>query len=71
MSRLKTGFMAAILIVAMLAAMIPPLRQPKPVGADSGIVSPDGWGWQNPLPQPNPLTGGIWCSSASDMFAVG
>jgi hypothetical protein len=34
------------------------------------IVSPDGWEWQNPLPQGNPLYG-VWGSSSSDVFAVG
>ena len=53
MSRLKTGFMAAILIVAMLAAMIPLLRQPMAgdgrIRCPSVILSLVGFGAAQPL----------------------
>ncbi len=38
--------------------------------AGAAVVSSDGWGWQNPLPQGNTLRG-VWGSSSSDVFAVG
>jgi hypothetical protein len=36
----------------------------------SPVCSADGWCWQNPLPQGNPLHS-IWGASAADVFAVG
>ena len=41
-----------------------------PIGGSAKVVSPDGWAWQNPLPQGNRLLG-VWGSSLSDVFAVG
>ena len=70
MSRVKTGVATLILIVAMIASILPLVHQPKAVAADSIVISPDGWGWQNPLPQGNDLYS-TWASSPSDVFAVG
>ena len=54
-------------LILIILALIVPLS--LPVSADT-IVSPDGWGWQNPLPQGNQLFG-VWAGSSSDVFAVG
>jgi len=58
---------ATLALVAAILAILVPLS--SPAYADP-IVSPDGWEWQNPLPQGNPLFG-IWGSSSSDVHAVG
>ena len=70
MSWVKIRVVALILIVTVLALLLPLLPLSKPVAADSTVVSPDGWGWQNPLPQGNWLSR-VWGSSASDVFVVG
>ena len=59
----------AILIGVVLVALPLLLSFALPASAGS-VVSPDGWEWQNPLPQGNTLWG-IWGSSPSDIFAVG
>jgi hypothetical protein len=61
---------APVLAIILLAAFLLPAVTPPPVSASVTVVSPDGWGWQNPLPQGNNLDG-VWGSSSSDVFAVG
>gem|GEM_PF-3081270 len=63
--------MLGIVLVAIslvVLALLPTLW--SPTGGSAKIVSPDGWAWQNPLPQGNRLLG-VWGSSPSDVFAVG
>ena len=52
--------LALVFVVVSLSAAV----------SAAAIVSPDGWGWQNPFPQGNGLLG-AWGSSLSDVFAVG
>ena len=57
-------------IIFLLAAVVSlSFLLPLPASAAT-VVSADGWGWQNPLPQGNTLIG-VWGSSFSDVFAVG
>ena len=61
-----------ILAMAVLSSFLPflsigPLTSPAYA---SPVVSPDGWQWQNPLPQGNDLHS-VWGSSATDVFVVG
>ena len=60
------GLILVAMIVVSLASFLP---LAAPAGAGT-IVSPDGWGWQNPVPQGNVLRG-VWGESSSDLFAVG
>jgi len=52
-----------LLLLTLLIAMFP-------AAAGAAVVSPDGWEWQNPLPQGNTLYG-VWGSAADDVYAVG
>ena len=63
----KKGAILTLGLVLAVLALIFPLS--LPVSA-APIVSPDGWAWQNPLPQGNVLLD-VWGNSASDVFAVG
>ncbi|MGB2854970.1 MAG: hypothetical protein WBC55_11065, partial [Dehalococcoidia bacterium] len=64
--RMLSIFLVAIGFVVL--ALLPTLW--APIGGSAKVVSPDGWAWQNPLPQGNRLMG-VWGSSPSDVFAVG
>ncbi len=68
----KKNLATIILVMAVLASFLPFLTISPLVSSASAatVVSPDGWGWQNPLPQGNKLYG-VWGSSATDVFAVG
>src|SRR5512136_387349 len=68
--RLKEQLVAPSCLVPILAALLVSLFPVTAPVSAAAVVSPDGWGWQNPLPQGNALRG-VWGSSSSDVFAVG
>ena len=43
---------------------------PDAGGGAAAVCSPDGWCWENPLPQGNSLQA-VWGSGASDVWVVG
>ena len=61
----RKGTLAVLVLTVVALTFIVSLS-----ASASTIISPDGWGWQNPLPQGNHLWG-TWGSSASDVYAVG
>ena len=69
-SQMRKKLVAIILLVGLLVLSIPGGASASPQPQDTTVISPDGWGWQNPLPQGNDLYG-IWGTSSSDVYAVG
>ena len=59
-----------VLAMVLLAVFALPALTSVPVSASATIVSPNGWGWQNPLPQGNSLVG-VWGDSHNDIFVGG
>ena len=56
-------------LIVVSVGMLPLFPLSPPVSA-APYVSPDGWEWQNPLPDGRYLRG-IWGSSSADVFVVG
>ena len=59
----KGAILALVVAVFILVSLLP-------MSVSAAVVSPDGWEWQNPLPQGNGLSD-VWGSSSFDVFAVG